>query len=311
MTFHLSPHSRRRFIGTTLTAGITSLVYPSALAAPATEIWPTYWALLADTHIAGDEAEINSGTNMFDNLNRAIDQILAEDPLPVGAIINGDCAYLKGLDGDYQTLRKAVQRLVEAGVGVHMTMGNHDNRGPFYKAIADQKPATSFVEGKHVAVVETVPVDLFLVDSLMQVDVVTGEIGTQQLSWLARALKQHRGKPAIVFGHHNPQLNDAGVNGIKDTKLFLDLLHKHPNVQAYCFGHTHNWNLSESSEGLNLINQPPVAYVFQKSRPNGWLRMHADRKGMKLELRAFDKNHEQHGEQHYIAFHRIGNVVPQ
>ena len=306
MTFHLDAHSRRRFIGSTFVGGIATLVCRPASSAPGSAASEeTKWALLADTHIAGKEdARGLHGTVMFDNLNRVIDEILLEQPLPAGAIINGDCAHLLGFEADYKTLRRALERLIKRGVPVHMTMGNHDNRSPFYAALVEQAPETKLVEGKHVAVLNVGPANLFLVDSLMKVNVTMGEIGSEQIDWLDKALKQNDDKPAIVIGHHNPQGEQTRINGIKDTEAFLNTLHAHPHVQSYFYGHTHDWKLTKSPAGVNLINQPPVAYVFNKSRPNGWVRMTISDQAINLELRALNANHDQHGERHELP-HRV------
>ena len=94
MTLHLIPSMRRQFLQSTLAGGIATLACRSATAAPSTA--SNRWALLADTHMAGDEKTVARGVNMFDNLNRVIDEVLAEDPLPAGVVINGDCAYSEG-----------------------------------------------------------------------------------------------------------------------------------------------------------------------------------------------------------------------
>ena len=41
----------------------------------------------------------------------------------------------------------------------------------------------------------------------------------------------------------------------------------------------------------------PVAYVFNASRPNGWVRATPAPNGMTLELRALDANHPEHAKQ--------------
>ena len=309
MTLHLIPTSRRRFFQTTVAGGFTAIACQPGIAAPDVATQP--WALLADTHMASDKSTVARGTNMFDNLNRVIDELLAEDTLPAGVIINGDCAYLKGLSGDYKTLKQPIDRLVEAGLAVHMTMGNHDDRGPFYDAFADQKPDTELVAGKHVTVVRSSGANLFLVDSLKEVNVVTGELGKSQLDWLLDALQKHTDKPAIIIGHHNPQYlpkgSTAKVSGLADTAALVDVMHSQPHVQAYFFGHTHDWKLTKTAGRVHLINQPPVAYVFNQSRPNGWVRLTLGDEEFSVELRALDKSHPQHGEKQVLE-HRFATA---
>jgi 3',5'-cyclic AMP phosphodiesterase CpdA len=299
MTLHLLPASRRRFLQTTTALGASVLTFAEVRAA---ESDPNYWALLADTHIAGNENETARGIKMYDHLNRIVDELLAENPRPTGVIINGDCAHRKGHKEDYATLRKPIDRLVNAGLPVHMTMGNHDNRIPFYAAFANQKPETQFVPGKHVTVLPSENANLFLVDSLQIVNNVTGEIGEAQLNWLDAQLEQHSDRPAIIIGHHNPQYlpegSKAKVTGLADTSKFIDLMHSHSHVQAYFYGHTHDWKLTKTSGHVNLINQPPCAYVFKNERPSGWVRLTLKDDAFSVELRALDRSHPQHEEVH-------------
>lgn len=307
MSIHLFPPSRRVFLQTTIAGGIVTLAERSASAAADTNA--NFWALLADTHIAGDAATVARGVNMVDNLNRVIDEILAEDPLPAGVIINGDCAYLKGLPDDYATLSKTLGRLTSAGVPIHLTMGNHDDREPLFQALSQQRDQSPPVEGKHVTILETPNANLFLLDSLKEVNVVTGELGEAQRKWLSSALSSREDKPAIVFGHHNPQVlpenSTQRVSGLADTQALMDLLDRHAHAQAYVYGHTHNWDVTQSPRQLRLINQPPVAYLFNPSKPNGWIRLEIGDQEMSLELRALDRTHDQHGEKHQLAYRNL------
>ena len=305
MPLHLIPKSRRQFIprrqfiqGTVAAGFAIGLNVTEA----AEETDPNYWALLADTHIAGNEDEVARGIKMFDHLNRIVDELLTETPRPIGVIINGDCAYQKGLKEDYVTLRKPLDRLANAGLPIHMTMGNHDDRTPFYAAFASQNPGTQFVPGKHVTILTGENANLFLVDSLQTVDNVTGEIGEAQMNWLDAQLARHNDRPAMIIGHHNPQHllegSKAKVTGLADTSKFIELMHSHPHVQAYFYGHTHAWKLTKTSGRVNLINQPPCAYVFNKARPSGWVRLTLQDDAFSVELRALDQSHPQHGEKH-------------
>lgn len=305
MPLHVLPQSRRRFLHTTLVGGTALLAGQASGAAEPNSPRP-WWALLSDTHIAADPATSARGVTMFDNLNRVVDQVLAEATPPEGVIINGDCAYLKGLPADYATLSKALQRLSDAGLAVHMNMGNHDDRGPFYNAFKSQQPEHPLVEGKHVSVLESPTANLFLVDSLKEVNVVTGELGEPQLAWLIEALDAHSDKPAIVIGHHNLQFLPEGsqqrVSGLVDSRALLDALQARPHVQAYVFGHTHNWNVRRSEGQPYLINLPPTAYVFNESRPSGWVRAELGENELTLELRALDAAHPEHNKPQKLQY---------
>ncbi len=307
MPFHLPPvrhsASRRAFLLTSAVGGITVLtqrVFGAGAAGPAAA---SHWALMSDTHIDADAATEARGAVMAANLERVREEILGHSDRFEAGFLNGDCAYLSGLPGDYATLGGLLKPFSEAGLPLHFNMGNHDDRGPFCEAFAAQRPESPPVEGKHVTVLETPLVNWFLVDSLQRVNNVTGEIGEAQREWLARALDERPDKPAIVMGHHNLQETPGEKNGkpyvtgIEDTLAFRDLLVARRQVKAYVFGHTHNWSLSqpEHMAGLHLINLPPVAYVFDAARPNGWTHATVREEGLTLTLRALDKSHPEHG----------------
>jgi len=142
-----------------------------------------------DTHIAADPDAIGrQGVNMAANLKRAITEILAERDGLDGVIVNGDCAAVEGLRGDYETFAALLAPLRDAGLPIHLTMGNHDDRGPFLEAFAQARPAAPPVDGKHVSVVEGRCVNWIFLDSLRFVNKVEGEFGPAQLDWLERFL---------------------------------------------------------------------------------------------------------------------------
>lgn len=298
MPLHAAPISRRSFLAHS-TAGMASLAVLQQSWGAEAEANPNLFALLSDTHIPDSRDVATRGVNMTSNLQQVVGQLTALKRKPAGVIINGDCAYLKGLPADYENLSRCLAPLSEAGLPLHLTMGNHDNRGPLYDAFATQKPSRPLVESKHVSVVEMPHANWFLLDSLTEVDVVTGELGEAQRAWLGKALDAHADKPAIIVAHHTPQFTPPaeGVRwtGLKDTVEFFDLIVPRKHVKAFIFGHSHNWTL-DRREGLHLINLPPVAYVFGEGKPNGWVIAEASATGLWLELKTLDGNHPQNKE---------------
>jgi 3',5'-cyclic AMP phosphodiesterase CpdA len=304
MPIHVPPLTRRAFVGQALalTAGVAAF-RPVFGAAAATD--ENFFALLSDTHIAADPKLVARDTNMTDNLRQAVAEIVALEKKPVAALINGDCAYNKGLPEDYKNLAGLVKPLAEAGLPLHLMMGNHDDRQPLYEALAVSQPERPPVESKHVAIVESKHANWFLLDSLTKTNVVTGELGEQQRRWLAKELDARRDKPAIVVAHHNPQfeppMEGKVWGGLKDTAALLELLETRPHVKAFVFGHSHNWSLTRRN-GLHLVNLPPVAYVFSPDKPNGWVAAHLKPDGMQLTLHAHDAKHPQNGEQTFLKW---------
>lgn len=298
MPLHTAPLSRRSFLAHSTAAAAGMLVWQSAWSADRNAN-PNVFALLSDTHIPESPEVVARDVNMTSNLKQVVKEVLANEVRPAGVFINGDCAYLKGLPADYANLANCLAPLSDAGYPLHMTMGNHDDRGPFYAALKNQKPAQPLLESKHITVLESPHANWFLLDSLREVNVTVGEIGEQQRAWLAKALAAKADKPAIVMAHHTPQYDPPAEGkpwgGIRDTKEFMELLSSFKHVKAFIFGHSHDWNKYERS-GMHLINLPPVAYVFGAGKPNGWVLAEVKENGISFRLKTIDANHAKNGD---------------
>lgn len=269
-------------------------------------------AFLSDTHVSADANAVARGVKMADHLERVVGQVV--DTMPTGShvIVNGDCAYLKGLPGDYATFAKLVEPLANAGLKLHVTMGNHDDREPMYRSLQSQKANDLAVDDKHVDTIEMADADIVLLDSLWKVDKVTGQIGTAQLAWLKQFLDNDLHRPVLVVGHHNMQFTaptgGKAYSGVQDTDALADLLQQHPRVKAYFYGHTHRWenrmlpNEDASDESsLQLINLPAVAYVFDAKQPSGWVRGIFSGKELKLVISTLDPSHPAHAEEVIVS----------
>ncbi len=275
------------------------------VAKPASPMASSHIAFLSDTHIAGDASTEARGVKMAEHLTQVVKECLDQLPASSHVIVNGDCAYLKGEPEDYKTFATLVRPLKEAGHTLHVTMGNHDDRAPMYAALSEQQDFDVAVDDKHVGLISLDGVDLVLLDSLWEVNVVTGRIGNAQREWLAKFLSSDSSKPVIVVGHHNlqagPVAKGAKPSGLADSEAFSQLLLNHPRVRAYFYGHTHHWNVSQLSSDvpssqLQLVNLPPVAYVFDKAQPSGWVHGEVAGDLLKLKLNTLDESHSQNGE---------------
>lgn len=294
MPITLPALSRRHWLQSSLAAALC----PSWLQAaenPAVE----NWVLFSDTHIAADPGAIAREACMGENLTRCANQVLKLGSKPYGVIVNGDCAYLDGGAADYATFVDLITPLRESGIQVHCTLGNHDDYKNFTAALTsvqDLRP----VAGKHVSLLSSATMNWVLLDSLLEVNKTPGQIGEAQLGWLDRTLASAPNKPTVVMTHHNPQFElkeGQKVTGLTDAEALFTVLAKHKKVKALFYGHTHNWeHRVHEATGLHLINLPPVAYVFNKARPNGWVIARATPEQLELELRALNPAHDQHGE---------------
>lgn len=300
MPFHLPPLSRRRFLASSLAAGVGVLTGHEAVGEERARR-DDRWVLLADTHIAADRERVQRGVKMAANLQKVVGAIVEAEKRPAGVVLDGDVALSKGEAGDYRLAADLLQPLARAEVPVHLTLGNHDDRERFRAGML-RGAARPPLESRHVAVIETPRFNWFLLDSLDRVNSTPGVLGEEQLAWLTRALDARTTKPALVVTHHDPQWSVAALRtGLVDTEKLFAVLTPRKQVKALFFGHTHHWHRAER-DGIHLINLPPVAYLFQKDDPNGWMDLRVRDGGAVLTLHTLDPKHRQNGETMELAW---------
>jgi hypothetical protein len=312
MPISLPPITRRKFIEDSLALGSTAMLGGPVLAAADDKhagLDPNRVALLADTHVSGDPTMSYPGTkwpgspvkddehesvNMADCLAQAVKGVIAINPRPANLIINGDCALSRGKEAEYKELLRLVEPLRAAGITVHVTIGNHDNRENLWKLLPFLKKEQM---GIHAGVIELPYANLLLLDSGKK-----GILGDEQLAWLAKQLDEQTDKPALIFGHFNPFPNRGvrPIRGMRDGPALLKLLAERTRASAYFYGHTHEWQY-EKRDHLHLINQPAVSYYFGKGHAHGWVDMRLTEMTADLELYCINDKHKQHGDRRQIS----------
>lgn len=294
MPIHLLPVSRRAFLRQAMLTGAGLALTPH-LSAAMRRTDANSWALLADTHIAADPAALKSKVVMADHFKAVARDVIGLSQRAAGIFVVGDCALSSGEPGEYAQFADLLEPLCADGLPIHLTLGNHDNRDHF-RAALDAKPiARRPVEDKQVALVESRLVNWFMLDSLEKPAQTPGSLGAEQLKWLTETLDANRKKPAVILIHHNPG-DDGKIAGLKDTSALMEIIRPRRQVKAWIYGHTHNWKVSQDESGIQLVNLPPVAYIFREGDPSGWIHATAQRDGMKLELRSIDHAHKAHGQ---------------
>ncbi len=263
MPIHLT--SRRQFIAQLGAAAALSRV--ESIAAKVDE---SLIAILNDTHIG---AQHPASASIPTNLRNTISWLLELPKRPAAVIINGDLALKDGKRGDYEHFAKLIAPLRDAGVPLHLTMGNHDDRVVFYDVLKSDKPESPAVESKHVGVVKLAGANLFLLDSLKATMITQGLIGDAQMAWLTKLLDEHADKPALLFAHHNPRLGGDPLHfpgGLEDSESLWQELVKRPQVKAYIHGHIHHRDFN-SHQGIHILNTPATSYVAdKKTSTTGW-----------------------------------------
>lgn len=290
MPIHLPP-SRREFLGL-VAAGAILGHFPGRRATGSPAAPEPWYAWLSDTHVAADPTRQNRDNVMADNLKAVVEGILAEPGRPLGAFVNGDLAFNEGQSADYETFLSLVRPLRDAGIPLHLTLGNHDHRDNFRKALHAEPPADKAIENKHVSVVNGPNFRVLILDSLIRTNHTPGLLGDEQRGWLARALDAEPDRPTLVFVHHNPSKDEGALN---DHDALFEVLGPRRQVKALVFGHTHRWSLGERG-GVRLVNLPAVGYPFGKDQPVGWVRVEPRADGISLELRCIggDRSKDRH-----------------
>lgn len=289
MPIHLLPDTRidrRAFL-----AGLAaSALAPGCAGRAGADGNPGGWyAWLSDTHIAADPARKQNGEVMTDNLRAVVAEILAADEPPRGVLVNGDVAYHEGQAGDYRTFLDATAPLRRAGIPIHLTLGNHDDRSNLIDALG---PGVEALAEKRVGVVPGPGLRFLLLDSQDGVNVTAGRLGEEQCDWLAGTLDEKPKEPAVIFVHHN--LNAESESALRDTEALLDVVRPRRQAKAVIFGHTHVWN-PRKIEDVHAINIPAVGYKFLKKQPIGWVVFRPRPDGGELELRCIGGDRRQHG----------------
>ena len=312
MPIILPPITRRQFIQGSLALGSTAIMTSRALAAAESErveVDQNRVALLADTHISADPNRVYPGTkwpgspvkesehesvNMTNCLVQTAKSVIALNPRPAHLIVNGDCTFGRGSEAEYKQFLKLVEPIRAAGITIHVTIGNHDNRENLWKLIPFLKKEQM---GLQADVIELPHANLILLDSG------NGSLGDKQLNWVAKQLDERADKPALIFSHYNPY-NNRGVRpikGMRDGSSLLKLLAERKHAKAYFYGHTHEWQ-HDRRDHLHLINQPAVSYYFGKGLAHGWVDMKLTETLADLELHCINRKHTQHGNRREIIF---------
>jgi Icc protein len=99
---------------------------------------------------------------MAKSLAVAAKSVTALNPLPAHLIINGDCAMSRGTEAEYKELLRLLEPIRVAGITVHVTIGNHDNREILWKLLPFLKKEQMGIQS---GVVELPHANLVLLDS--------------------------------------------------------------------------------------------------------------------------------------------------
>jgi Icc protein len=168
-------------------------------------------------------------------LGRAVAALGALDPAPDVVLATGDLTD-NGEAEEYAVLREELSRLA---MPVFLIPGNHDRRAALRQAFADHDYLPR--EGRLAYVVDDYPVRLVALDTQIE-GKTEGEVGAEQLAWLARVLEAAPDKPTVIFMHHPPFPTGIGhmdVINCRDGEALAEIIADHPQIERVLCGHHH------------------------------------------------------------------------
>jgi len=285
---HLSlpPISRRAFGLTLAGAGVTLLRSQSK---------EMHWAMLSDTHILSDPADVSRGFHPTGNLNKAIPAILAAKP--EGALICGDIVRLQGRPEDYAAIKTLLTPVTEA-MPLALVLGNHDNRANMLAEFGANQKGTQPLKDRHVLVIESAVARFIMLDSLVQTNMTPGFLGKAQRTWLDNYLKSAPKLPTLIFVHHTLDDDDGAL---LDAPRLFEIVKDQRQVKAIVYGHSHAYGFS-MWEGIHLVNLPSLAFNFKDDQPVGWVQAAVGAGGASFTLRAVGGNMERDGKTVTLAW---------
>jgi len=277
--------SRRRLLkdGVALAAWAWMLRPNWAWASQSREVSPplegpevTHWALLSDTHIAADPQDHHRSFHPYRNLQEVIARIVC-DP-PDGVVVTGDLARLKGTTEDYRNLRTLLTPIARP---IYLGLGNHDDRGGFFRMFGDVCGVPGPLENKHVTLAQAGPVRMIVLDTLLKVNELSGKLGNSQRTWLETILQSCDDRPTILFLHHTPH------GDLLDWQQLFEIIKPQGKIKAVVYGHSHRYGYSEVA-GIHLLNLPSTGYTIWSDAPVGWVDARLTARGGEFTLHAIE-----------------------
>jgi Icc protein len=209
---------------------------------------------ISDTHFLADDGEV-MGVRPAAQLARVLERIAALPTPPRFALHTGDLCHDSGVAG-YAYLRRALAPL---GLPLVATLGNHDDRAAFRQGFLKEPDGD---ERHYYGVHDFDGLRLIALDSLIP-GAIAGELGPEQLAWLAGVLATPAPGGTIVALHHPVAL--AGFSYLTDGLLcdaadFAATLAGRPLLGVLA-GHCHAPSMTAFA-GTTVVTAPAVSCQF-------------------------------------------------
>lgn len=189
---------------------------------------------ISDSHLFKAPTGKLLGLNTEDSLQRVLSLVRAEQPKIDLILVTGDVSQ----DGSRESYHRFQQHIDQFGKPVYWLPGNHDELKQMQAMVS---------ESDHISPckIDVGPWRIILLDSTLP-GKVPGELGADQLDFLAETLKQSSEelplRHVMVCLHHHPiPLGSRWLDGVglKNPEPFLKIVDCYPQVRAVVYGHVH------------------------------------------------------------------------
>lgn len=213
---------------------------------------------LSDLHLLADPGELH-GVQPDHQLAAILAAVVTLRVPPAFCLITGDLSQ-DGSVASYQRLRTLLEPLDAAGIPFYVGLGNHDQRAAFRAGFLGEQPT----DERYYYATELADLRLIMLDSLVP-GANHGELGQEQLAWLAKEVQQPAPRGTILALHHPVAL--AGMPWLAHDLLCdaaaLETLLATTNVRTVLSGHCHAASAATFAQTV-AVTAPAV--VFQ-ARP--------------------------------------------
>ena len=196
------------------------------------------------------DIHIDAGERSAERTARVVRYLAGLPSPPDAVIVTGDIAD-HGAEAEYERVRE----LVQLPTPVLWCPGNHDDRGPYRKALLGEEPDGQPVNRAY----EIAGVLILMADSSIP-GRNDGLLADETLAWLEVALAARPEMPALICFHHPPvMLGMPFIDSIRQfgTERLAALVERHPQVVALLCGHAHTAAVSTFA-GRPLVAAPGV-----------------------------------------------------
>ncbi|MCS3441577.1 metallophosphoesterase [Microbacterium phyllosphaerae] len=218
---------------------------------------------VSDPHFLAGGARLGGRYDVESNFARTLGAIRTVHPHPAAIVITGDLTDLGEPDA-YRRLRAAVEPVAEElGAPVIWVAGNHDERPALREGLLDLEPTQEPITG------------VWDLDGLRLIALDTsvpgwhhGDLGDDQLAWLADILREPAPHGTLLAMHHPPLPSHVPLFDILELRHQDELADviRGSDVRGILAGHLH-YSAHGTFAGVPVSVSSATCYTMNVARP--------------------------------------------